>query len=163
MYYIRPCSNCKTELRFPLNKGTLLISCPSCKTQFKINPDDPETFRYGKFEYSLGPVKTARFRTILDAVSDLLFIPIDLFHSITRYRFKSSNSGFSVMKIIPFILFTFLFLNLYRLCLNPSPEDAKKKEEWKIPKPSDGGEDLFEEEPFQEQKELPETRPQYEI
>jgi hypothetical protein len=50
MKYIRSCENCYREIRFPIDKGTLFITCPYCHHTFKINPDDPQMYRSGRFD-----------------------------------------------------------------------------------------------------------------
>ncbi|MCB1159023.1 MAG: hypothetical protein KDK45_16100 [Leptospiraceae bacterium] len=51
MKFIRPCPECGTELRFPLDRGILIIKCPTCSYQFIIDPDNPETFNKGRFDF----------------------------------------------------------------------------------------------------------------
>ncbi|WP_432663137.1 hypothetical protein R9X47_21440 [Wukongibacter baidiensis] len=34
-YKVINCMECTTKLRIPKNKGTILITCPECKTKFK--------------------------------------------------------------------------------------------------------------------------------
>lgn len=50
MKYIRSCENCYREIRFPIDKGTLFITCPYCQYNFKINPDDPQMYKSGRFD-----------------------------------------------------------------------------------------------------------------
>jgi hypothetical protein len=50
MKLIRPCPNCKIDLRFPIDFGTVKITCPNCKNSFLANPDNPELYKESKFD-----------------------------------------------------------------------------------------------------------------
>jgi DNA-directed RNA polymerase subunit RPC12/RpoP len=50
MKYIRSCENCYREIRFPIDKGTLFVTCPYCNSSFKVNPDDPILYSKGRFD-----------------------------------------------------------------------------------------------------------------
>ena len=50
MKYIRSCENCYREIRFPIDKGTLFVTCPYCNNSFKVNPDDPILYSKGRFD-----------------------------------------------------------------------------------------------------------------
>ncbi|MBQ8164856.1 MAG: hypothetical protein IJZ94_03485 [Clostridia bacterium] len=32
----KKCPSCKTQLRFPRKKGTIMVTCPKCKNSFKV-------------------------------------------------------------------------------------------------------------------------------
>lgn len=50
MKYIRSCEHCFREIRFPIDKGTLFVTCPYCNNSFKVNPDDPSLYSTGRFD-----------------------------------------------------------------------------------------------------------------
>jgi phage FluMu protein Com len=52
--YIRSCPNCSKLVRFPLNKGSLLVKCPYCQNAFPVDPDDPSLYHSGRFDLSAG-------------------------------------------------------------------------------------------------------------
>ncbi len=65
MKLIRPCPNCKIELRFPIDKGTVKITCPNCKHEFLANPDNPELYLESKFDFKNSKQNLANQKLIL--------------------------------------------------------------------------------------------------
>ena len=124
MQYIRSCPSCDSELRFPIDKGTLIIKCPHCNNSFKIDPDDPSTFRLGRFDYSLPPSKKNQLKNITEKILDILYLPAYFLKNIF------GGSGMGLKKIIPFLLILFIFLNFYRICskreMNPEIRQMEK-------------------------------------
>ena len=49
MQYIRSCSNCLSELKFPIDRGVIRVRCPECDTSFIVDPDDPVLYTSGRF------------------------------------------------------------------------------------------------------------------
>jgi DNA-directed RNA polymerase subunit RPC12/RpoP len=98
MKYIRACLNCGKDMRFPLDRGILLIKCPHCNESFKMDPDDPFTYKNGRFE--LVNIKTA-------------YKP-----NFTRPIYSNILNNFSnpliLKKIIVFILVLLTIVHLYR-------------------------------------------------
>ncbi len=93
MNYIRPCPSCKSELRFPIDRGTLRVTCPVCSEIFLVDPEDTEMYRKGSFD--LKPLK---------ANSKPFEFP-DFFRKENRIRI-----------LIPVILVFLLFLNINKDC-----------------------------------------------
>jgi len=98
------------ELRFPLDMGILIITCPNCKTSFKMDPDDPRTFLNGKFDLTPSPQNTRfdflflnRFKNYLNSAKDIKFlIPIFLFLILLLNLLKIFNSNENVqVEILP--------------------------------------------------------------
>ncbi|WP_439956976.1 hypothetical protein [Leptospira johnsonii] len=50
MRYILPCSSCGTELRIPMDLGKLTVRCPRCYHSFVFDPEDPASFRGGRYD-----------------------------------------------------------------------------------------------------------------
>lgn len=92
MKYIRPCENCFREVRFPLDKGILLVKCPYCGHSYRVDPDDPSLYRKGRFDLS-----------------------IEKSPNISKPFFGfEQKPNFNLQKFIVFTLFLLLFLNLYK-------------------------------------------------
>ena len=51
MYLIKVCPECKTKIRFPIDKGTIRVKC-SCGYSFIANPDDTGIYRDASFDLS---------------------------------------------------------------------------------------------------------------
>ena len=51
MYLIKLCPECKTKLRFPIDKGTIRVKC-ACGYSFVANPDDTGIYRDASFDLS---------------------------------------------------------------------------------------------------------------
>jgi hypothetical protein len=51
MYLIKICPECKTKIRFPIDKGTIRVKC-SCGYSFIANPDDTGIYRDASFDLS---------------------------------------------------------------------------------------------------------------
>ncbi|MBP7284225.1 MAG: hypothetical protein KBA66_21750 [Leptospiraceae bacterium] len=85
------------ELRFPLDMGILIITCPNCKTSFRMDPDDPKTYHSGTFDLSHSEKKT--------------LFP----HFLTRPIKGYLSSKKDIQFIIPIFLFLILILNLIKI------------------------------------------------
>lgn len=51
MYLIKLCPECKTKIRFPIDKGTIRVKC-ACGYSFVANPDDTGIYRDASFDLS---------------------------------------------------------------------------------------------------------------
>ncbi len=91
MRYIKRCENCFREVRFPLDKGVLLVTCPYCKYVFKVNPDDILTYSEGRFDLTPAPSTT---------------------HLYSKFYYPFQKE--SIQKVIVILLFSLLFLNLFK-------------------------------------------------
>ncbi|MDY6969883.1 MAG: hypothetical protein SVR08_14665, partial [Spirochaetota bacterium] len=63
MYLIKGCPLCKRMLRFPIDKGDIVIKC-ICGHSFKVSPDDPELYKDAKFDLTIN--KKNKKKSILD-------------------------------------------------------------------------------------------------
>jgi len=78
MDLIKVCPECKTKLRFPIDKGTIRVKC-TCGHSFIANPDDTGMYRDASFDLSrttCGLKKMTLFRRWLDDVRDKGLLPI---------------------------------------------------------------------------------------
>lgn len=141
MQYIRSCPSCNSELRFPIDRGTLIVKCPNCNYSFKVDPDNPETFHLGRFDYSLPSSKKNLFQKTIEEISDILYLPV--FFIKTKLKIQK----FDLKKAIPIILVVFVFLNFYRLCSNKSPNtEIRQMENFPPGQPIPNEKDEFPEE-----------------
>lgn len=104
------------ELRFPLDMGVLIITCPNCKHSFKMDPDDPRTYQSGSFDLS-PPKKRISFR-------------FPFVETVARYLHSTKDIRF----LIPIFLLLILLLNLVKI-FNMSNEEKidtpeKEKQEF---------------------------------
>ena len=49
MYFIKNCPYCTKALRFPIDRGKILVRC-GCGHSFVADPDDPLLYRDGRFD-----------------------------------------------------------------------------------------------------------------
>ncbi|MBE7411755.1 MAG: zinc-ribbon domain-containing protein [Leptospiraceae bacterium] len=153
MNYIRSCPSCDSELRFPIDKGTLTIKCPRCNHSFTIDPDDPLTYHLGRFEYSLPNSKKNSLKDFKEKVLDILYLPIYLLKN--NFQFSKIN----IKKVIPTLLFVFVFLNIYQICSINTP----KKEVHELKSKPDDFPQGEEETPEEKSPEIDDrTKPEYE-
>lgn len=134
MKYIRSCPNCRTDLRFPLDMGILIVTCPNCGFSFKVDPDDPLTYKEGTFD-----LKTKKEpRLVLPNLSEI---------------FK--NYKFNIKQVIFFFLVFLLVLNVFKICkqvevapnsgTSPTVEPAPDEFEPHNPEDHEPGQDEFNE------------------
>ncbi|MEM7183508.1 MAG: hypothetical protein AAF518_21550 [Spirochaetota bacterium] len=104
MRYIYPCPQCNTELRFPLDRGTLVIKCPTCSHTFIVDPDNTELFEKGRFEFpgkrlfhqkstSANPKDTLSLGQRLAGVDIKRVVTIVLFSVLFLYILKNYSIG----------------------------------------------------------------------
>lgn len=102
MKYIRSCESCKADIRFPIDKGTLFVTCPYCKYTFRIDPDDPSLYAEGRF----------------DVLKKNVNFPEEFFYHQERSdpSYSPSYSSKDILKkIIVLLLFTLLFSHLFKI------------------------------------------------
>lgn len=117
MKYIRSCSECGTELRFPLDRGILIVKCPRCNSSFVIDPDNPDTYKQGRFDYPKDNPEPSQNSK-------------NKFSSFLESTFTTENSA-SIKKILPILLFLLLAIHLVHLFFtsyNENPNQNKIKE-----------------------------------
>ncbi len=108
MKYIRSCESCYREIRFPLDKGILFITCPYCKHTFQINPDDPNTYQSGRFD-------------IAQKINSRSEYPEEFFFHQQKQTPHSPISTHQILKItILSVLFFLLFSHIYKIANTPT-------------------------------------------
>lgn len=75
-------------MRFPLDKGVLLVRCPYCGYSFRADPDEPTLYRGGRFDLTEPRLETTPTFTFFQ--------------------------NFDIKKVVLIVLFSLLFLNLYK-------------------------------------------------
>ncbi len=122
MKYIRSCENCSKEVRFPLDKGTLLVKCPYCSFTFRVDPDDPSLYQSGRFDVTNS---TKTFQTIITQEPNL-------WTRAKSFIFRNSPEGEinQNLKIFIGIFLIILFiLNVWKIMSSSSPPIPHQREE----------------------------------
>lgn len=102
MKYIRSCESCKSEIRFPIDKGTLFVTCPYCKYTSRINPDDPLLYSSGRFDIAKKNQNFPEEFFFHQHKEETGFVP----------TFSTNNY---LKKIIVALLFIMLFSHLFKI------------------------------------------------
>ncbi|WP_210413093.1 hypothetical protein [Leptospira semungkisensis] len=172
MRYIVPCSSCGTELRIPLDLGKLTVRCPRCYHSFVFDPEDPASFRGGRYDSPTQDPNKGNPRSIRG-----FFYFLSNFFERIRSKFRKNNSfgwenpnsagqksqtytpssgtGFGPL-LAKYILFALIFVGIARACFYSSMDwnnGPTNEQQWnplqeKPPAPQ------------QEEPEENETRPQ---
>lgn len=122
MKYIRSCENCSKEVRFPLDKGILLVRCPYCSFTFRVDPDDPSIYQTGRFD-------------IIDSTKNFqaIITPEPSFWTKVRnfvFRNSAESEVNQNLKIFIGIFLIVLFLlNVWKIISSPSPQIPHQREE----------------------------------
>lgn len=125
--YIQPCIKCGSELRFPLDRGVLIVKCPKCSHSFKVDPNNPSIYYSGKFDYQIHKNNKKKFNDVLNTFFDYLYIPVD----IAKFLYlKFTSENLTLQKAIPILLLFLLLLNIQK-CV----KEIKKIQEKTLPKP----------------------------
>ena len=92
MHFIQKCPSCRKKIRFPINKGKIKVSC-TCGYSFLVNPDDPETFKKGKFDIGSPNKGNSFFKTISKKVSEVKIdnIKSDIINNFLKLKYKIQN------------------------------------------------------------------------
>jgi hypothetical protein len=92
MYLIKTCPSCKTRLRFPIDKGTIMVKCP-CGFSFVANPDDTDIYKEAAFDLSrstCGLKKMTPLKRAMDGIKLDQFIPVIINRSL-NIKYKIQN------------------------------------------------------------------------
>jgi hypothetical protein len=92
MYLIKVCPSCKTKLRFPIDKGTIRVTC-ACGYSFIANPDDTGIYHDASFDLSrtrCGLKKMAPFRKWIGGIRVKGLVPFLITGLLdVKYRFQN--------------------------------------------------------------------------
>ena len=72
MYLIKTCPTCKTRLRFPIDKGTIMVKCP-CGYSFVANPDNTDIYKEAAFDLSHSTCGLKKMTPLKRAMDGLQF------------------------------------------------------------------------------------------
>ena len=92
MYLIKTCPSCKTRLRFPIDKGTIMVKCP-CGYSFAANPDNTEIYKDAAFDLSrstCGLKKMAPLKRAMDSMKFDQIIPL-IINRTLNIKYKIQN------------------------------------------------------------------------
>ncbi|MFC1670313.1 hypothetical protein ACFL20_07950 [Spirochaetota bacterium] len=92
MHFIKPCSSCGKKIRFPLNKGRIKVSC-ICGYSFFIDPDDPDTFKSGKFDINGRKKGSSIFNFVSEKILEVDYnkIKINIINGFYDFNYKLQN------------------------------------------------------------------------
>jgi len=88
MYLIKPCPTCGKKLRFPINKGKVVVKCV-CGNSFIADPDDSLLYEGGNFD--LKPPKKNKQKK-----HEAKYLKKNLIEKIYSIKYKLQN-----YKILP--------------------------------------------------------------
>jgi|GEM_PF-2418081 hypothetical protein len=98
------------ELRFPIDMGILIITCPNCTSSFRMDPDDPRTYQSGSFD--LTPPKKP------------LATSVPFLNQISNYLKSNKDIKF----LIPIFLLLVLLLNIVKIYNSAEELENTEKE-----------------------------------
>lgn len=144
MRFIKPCPQCRTPLRFPIDQGKLQVVCPHCRHAFTVDPDDPGTFEEGAFKLGepggqSSPERTPRpaaWRQKWDSLiysSPILSRLRDGWNRLLRKIPRSNptgphDKGQQIFQNLGIVLITIIFLTLFfRLACPPGIEQEQER------------------------------------
>jgi hypothetical protein len=89
MYLIKTCPDCKTKIRFPIDKGTIRVKC-ACGYSFIADPDGTDIYKDASFDLShtsCGLKKMSPLRSALNNIKFDQIIPFIITRSLNiKYR-----------------------------------------------------------------------------
>ena len=129
MFLIKSCPKCKRKIRFPIDKGEIKVKCV-CGYSFNVDPDDPETFKNGKFDLSNGRNRIFSLKGIVEKLNNQFKKKLNLKFMINKiYDAKYKLQNFKLLPgseqkkivfeiLIFFTLFFVLFYMISKLLIN---------------------------------------------
>lgn len=125
MYLIKICPNCKTKLRFPIDKGKIKVKC-ACGYSFIADPDNTGIYQDASFDLShstCGLKKLSPFRTALAGIKFDHFIPavitktLEIKYKIQNFRLLPDSDKKRIIRtaLIIFIVSICIFVSIYFL------------------------------------------------
>ena len=72
MYLIKTCPACRTRLRFPIDKGTIKVTC-NCGYSFIANPDNTDIYENASFDLSHTTGSLKKMTPLRSALSTIQF------------------------------------------------------------------------------------------
>jgi len=105
MYLIKTCPTCKTRLRFPIDKGTIKVTC-NCGYSFVANPDNTDIYKDASFDLSHTTGTLKKMTPLKSAIDSLRFDQIipSMINKFLDLKYKVQNfrllPGAEKMKIL---------------------------------------------------------------
>ena len=118
MYVIKPCPNCGAKLRFPINSGTVKVTC-KCGYSFIANPDNPRLYSDAVFDlwYDSKPKPKASQTSIISRVIERLY---SYWYTILNFRLLPTKTQRTIIVII--IIIILLVMALFYLLFSSPPQ-----------------------------------------
>ncbi|WP_425269461.1 hypothetical protein [Leptospira selangorensis] len=150
MRYILPCSSCGTELRIPMDLGRLTVRCPRCYHSFVFDPEDPASFRGGRYDLPGGDSGTqsprsargffrfleGKFESIKSRFSRNRSYgwqnPGERIQSFENYNDDPNRTGFGPL-LAKYILFILILIGVARACFFSSQNWNDSVPNWNQP------------------------------
>lgn len=108
MYLIKTCPTCKTRLRFPIDKGTIKVTC-NCGYCFIANPDNTDIYKDASFDLShtkgtlkkMTPLRSALNKIQFDHIIPALINQfLDVKYKIQNYRLLPGAEKKKIMLVL---------------------------------------------------------------
>ncbi|HNW27597.1 MAG TPA: hypothetical protein PKN50_03890 [Spirochaetota bacterium] len=92
MYLIKTCPTCKTRLRFPIDKGTIKVTC-NCGYSFIANPDNTDIYKDASFDLSHTTGTLKKMTPLRNAINSVQFDQIipSLINKFLDLKYKIQN------------------------------------------------------------------------
>jgi hypothetical protein len=92
MYLIKACPDCKTRLRFPIDKGTIKVRC-NCGYSFIANPDNTDIYKDASFDLSHTKGTLKKMTPLRNAINEMQFDQIipALINKFLTIKYKIQN------------------------------------------------------------------------
>jgi hypothetical protein len=70
MYLIKTCPDCKTKIRFPIDKGTIRVKC-ACGYNFIADPDGTDIYKDASFDLSHSSCGLKKMSPLKNAINNI--------------------------------------------------------------------------------------------
>lgn len=92
MYLIKVCPDCKTKLRFPIDKGKIRVKC-ACGYNFIADPDNTEMYNNASFDLSQTTFGLKKLNSLRKAVMGMQFANIgpSIINALLNAKYKIQN------------------------------------------------------------------------
>ncbi len=116
MYFIKNCPYCTKALRFPIDRGKILVRC-GCGHSFVADPDDPLLYRDGRFDLGAGKCRKKKARGVQSRSERMKLSSIrrwfisflyELRYSVQNYRLLTKSDR---LRLMLQLLAVFVFLS----------------------------------------------------
>ncbi|HNR88958.1 MAG TPA: hypothetical protein PKM65_11520 [Spirochaetota bacterium] len=122
MHIVKRCPACGKNLRFPVDKGKIRVTCV-CGTAFTADPDDPRLFDGAAFDMGAQkkpasrPAASVRVRALGDAVIQGLY---SFTYRVQNFRLLPTREKAQVLLVVVSVAALVAAVLIYFL-VNPAP------------------------------------------